>query len=409
MKGFFSVADLGQVLSMAGDFETVDTESIPLLQAVGRVLAGDIVSEEDLPPFARSTMDGYAVAASATYGAGEANPAYLEVVGDVAMGNTPDMRVGAGQAAKIATGGMLPPGADSVVMVEHTAAIDDRTIEVYKSAAPGQHIVAKGEDFAAGTQVLPSGRRLRPQETGLLAALGRDPVTVYRNPVVGIISTGDELVPVDRKPEGGQIRDVNTYSLAGLLRGVGAEPRPYGIVKDDLQALISAVSKAYTDCDAVLISGGSSVGMRDLTIQAFSALPDTRILTHGIAIRPGKPTILAASGGRMLWGLPGHVVSAMVVFQVVVRPFIERIGGVGEAEAKAPCLAARLSRNLASAQGRVDYVRVRLIERDGFTIAEPVMGKSALIHSMVRADGLVMIEKDTEGLEKGAKVEVIPI
>ena len=407
MKEFFKVTDLAQVLAYASEFPRVVTEEIPLEKAAGRVLAENIVSNVDLPDFVRATMDGYAVKASSTFGSTEGNPGYMSIKGAVEMGESPVFSITSGEAAKISTGGMLPDGADSVVMIEHTEAIDDATIEVYKSVAPGQHVLEKGEDVRKGDTILACGRKLRSQETGLLAALGKETISVYRQPVIAVISTGDEIVPVNEIPGHGQIRDINTYTLANQVRAAGGVPVPLGIVRDNFNDLFETCTTALTQSDMVLISGGSSVGTRDFTIEVLAALPDAGILVHGISISPGKPTILAKSRNQALWGLPGHVVSAMVVFEVVVRPFIEHIAGLAGQHKKVIKPSAILSRNLSSAQGRIDYVRVRLVEKEGVLWAEPILGKSGLIRTMVKADGLIEIGINSEGLDKGTKVDVL--
>jgi len=409
MKEFFKVTNLQRVLEYTSDFPRVETEGVPLIEATGRTLAADIFSEVDLPDFMRSTMDGYAVCASSTFGASEANPAYLTIKGNVDMGKPPNFSLGSGQAARILTGGMLPDGTDSVVMIEHTEAIDDTSIEVYRSVAPGQNILEKGEDIRKGAILVSGGKKLRAQETGLLAAFGNKTVSVYKKPVIGIISTGDEVVPIDEMPTLGQIRDINTYTLTGLLKKVGAIPVAFGIVRDDFDDLFEKCTLAMAQSDMVLISGGSSVGTRDFTIEVLSALPDAAILVHGISISPGKPTILARSNNKAIWGLPGHVVSAMVVFEAVVRPFIEHIGGLSGKHKKDIKLSALLNRNISSSQGRVDYLRVKLSEKNDILWAEPILGKSALINTMVKADGLIEIGVNTEGLDKGSEVEVIPL
>lgn len=407
MKEFFKVTHLKQVLAYAVDFPRVGTEEIPLEKAAGRVLAENIVSNVDLPDFVRATMDGYAVKASSTFGSTEGNPGYMSIKGAVEMGDAPAFSVASGEAAEISTGGMLPHGADSVVMVEHTEAIDNATIEVYKSVAPGQNVMEKGEDVRKGDTILACGRKLRSQETGLLAALGKETISVYRQPAIAVISTGDEIVPVDEIPGPGHIRDINTYTLANLVRAAGGVPVPLGIVRDNFNDLLETCTKALAQSDMVLISGGSSVGTRDFTIEVLAALPDAGILVHGISISPGKPTILARSRNQVLWGLPGHVVSAMVVFEIVVRPFIEHIAGLSAQHKKVIKPSAMLSRNLSSAQGRIDYVRVRLVEKEGVLWAEPILGKSGLIRTMVQADGLIEIGINSEGLDKGTKVEVL--
>jgi len=409
MKDFFKVTDLDKVLDYRAEFQPVETEEISLMDANGRVIADDAFSDVDLPDFTRSTMDGYALKASSTYGASEGNPAYLSVSGTIAMGEIPTFAIGPGEAARISTGGMLPAGADSVIMIEHVNAIDDRTIEAYRSVAPGQHIVAIAEDFKKGDKILTRGRKLRPQEVGLLAAFGRKSIAVFKKPLVAVISSGDEIIPVDQKPEWGQIRDINTYTLSCQVQEAGAVPVPFSIIRDNADDLYRICGQALDKTDMVLISGGSSMGVRDFSLAVLSALPDPRILVHGISISPGKPTILARSGPKALWGLPGHVVSAMIVFAVVVRPFIEHIGGLADESRLRPLLCARLSRNVSSAQGRVDFIRVKLTYKEGILWANPVLGKSGLINTMVKADGLIQVGINTEGLDEGSEVEVLPL
>ena len=408
MKEFFKVTDLGNVLKHISNFPKVEAENIPLTESMGRILVQDMHANVDLPDFKRSTMDGYAVRASSTFGASEANPAYLIVKGDVLMGEIPDFSIGVGEAAGISTGGMLPKGADSVVMIEHTETVDKSSIEIYRSVAPAQNILEKGEDFQKDAVLVPAGKRIRSQEIGLLAAFGIERVAVYKKPVIGIISSGDEVVSIKKMPGPGQIRDINTYTLAGLVEKSGAVPMTYGIVRDNFKDLFEKCTAALKQSDMVLISGGSSIGARDYTIEVFSALSESEILVHGISISPGKPTILARSQNRAIWGLPGQVTSTMVVFEIVVKPFIENIGGCLPEQKSHFNHVARLSRNVSSTQGRADYVRVKLFQKDGVLWAEPVLGKSGLINTMVKADGLIEIGLNTEGLDRGAKVEVIP-
>ena len=409
MKEFFKVKDLETVLNYRTQFPRVGVESVPLLETVGRVLAEDLIADDDLPDFPRAIVDGYAVQGASTFGSSEGNPAYLSVTGSIAMGESPTLTIGPGEAAQIATGGMLPRGADSVVMIEHTEAIDDTTIEVYRSVAPGQNMIAIGEDIKKKACVIKQGQTIRPQETGLLAALGKQKITVYQKPVIGIISTGDEIVPINEMPNRGQIRDINTYTLSGLVHQAGAIAVSYGIIRDSFENLFENCKRAVDPCQMILISGGSSVGTRDFTVEVFSALPDAEILVHGISISPGKPTILAKVQNKAFWGMPGHVVSAMIVFSRIVKPFIEHISGKSDGKQKELRLQATLSRNVASVQGRVEFIRVQL-RLDGERLwADPVLGKSGLISTMVKADGLIEIDINTEGLEKGAVVEVIPI
>ncbi len=409
MKEFFKVTDLQTVLEYRTKFPKVRTEEIPLAETVGRILAEDVVAQDDLPDFPRAIVDGYAVQGASTFGSGEGNPAYLTVIGSIAMGQSPEMTIGPAEAAQISTGGMLPRGADSVVMIEHTEAIDDTTIEIYRSVAPGQNMIAIGEDIKKQMRVLMKGQLIRPQDAGLLAALGKQRVAVYQRPVIGIISTGDEIVPISETPGRGQVRDINTYSLSGLIHEAGAVAVSYGIVCDDFEILFEKCKLALEQCDMILISGGSSVGARDFTVDVLSALQDAKILVHGISISPGKPTILAKVQNKPFWGMPGHVVSAMIVFSRVVKPFVAHLSGQAAGEKKELRLQATLSRNVASRQGRIDFIRVQLRLEENRLWADPVLGKSGLISTMVNADGLVEIDINTEGLDKGELVEVIPM
>ena len=409
MKEFFKVTDLSTVIEYRIKFPQVGTEQIALVETVGRVLAEDIVADVDLPDFPRSIVDGYALQGASTFGASDGNPAFLAVTGSVAMGESPQVNVGPGEAVRIATGGMLPQGANSVVMIEHTETIDDSTIEVYRSVAPGQNMIAIGEDIKNQSRMLKPGQVIRPQEAGLLAALGKQQVTVFKRPVIGIISTGDEIIPIDTTPSLGQIRDINTYTLMGLIQEAGAQAISFGIVRDDFETLLEKCRLALDQCDMILISGGSSVGARDFTVDVLTALKDAKILVHGISISPGKPTILAKVQNKAFWGMPGHVVSSMIVFSRVVRPFVEHFSGKIREQEKEDRLNARLSRNVASRQGRIDFIRVRLRREEGQLWADPVLGKSGLISTMVFADGLLEIDINTEGLDKGTEVEIIPM
>jgi molybdopterin molybdotransferase len=406
MSHFFKVKSLDEVLSLTREFDPADAQTVDTREAFSRILAEDVTAPRDMPGFRRATMDGFAVNASATFGASESTPAWLEIQGTVLMGQVPDFELAPGKAAGISTGGMLPKGADAVVMVEHTQTIDDTSVEIYKSVAPLQHVIDASEDFASGDVVLASGTFIRPQEAGLAAGMGFTTLPVHRVPVVGIISTGDEIIPIDQDPAPGRIRDINSYALSGFVQEAHAHVIQYGIVKDDPDQLRKVCEKALEQTDMVLISGGSSVGTRDYTVAVLSALPDTQILVHGMSVSPGKPTILAKSGTKPVWGLPGQVVSAMVVMKMVVIPFLQRIQGcrVPKPLVRVP---AKLTRNVASAQGRRDFVRVMLETGETGLTAKPVLGKSGLIRTMVLADGLLDIGENLEGLEKDTVTQVI--
>ncbi len=407
-KEFFKVTTLGTVLKLIRTFPCVSEEILPLDQCAGRILSQDIVSQIDLPEFNRATMDGYAVQARSTFGASESMPALFTVVGAVEMGEVPTVSVRAGEAVRIATGGMLPDGADSVVMVEHTQALNEHALEIFKSAVPLQHVIEIGEDFRREQKVLSKGNRIRPQEMGVLAALGKTRVPVYRQPVVAIISSGDEIIPIEQPPGLSQLRDVNAYTLTGLVRLSGGVPLYLGIAGDNFDELDRFCRSALQQADMVLISGGSSVGSRDFTLEVIKELSDSEVLVHGVSISPGKPTILARSKHKAIWGLPGQVTSTMVVFHVMVLPMLEMIGGLSEDRLGATHeVPAVLSRNLASVQGREDYVRAKLVYRKNQVYAEPLLGKSGLIYTMVKADGLIRIDMNSEGLDKGTPVRVI--
>jgi len=406
MNHFFKVKSLEEVMERIKDFSSVESETIPVFEAFSRILAEDLIAKKDLPGFRRATMDGYAVAASSTFGASESNPAWLDIAGTLSMGDIPEFTLETGKAAGISTGGMLPKGADSVVMVEHTELIDEKSVEIYKSVAPLQNVIDASEDFAENETVLPKGTYIRPQEEGLAAGLGFSEIRVYKRPKVGIISTGDEIVPIEEEPLPGKIRDINSYTLSGFIKEAQAEPVCYGIVKDDPAALKRALEKALEETDMVLISGGSSVGTRDFTIEAISSLPDTEILAHGMSISPGKPTIFARAGKKPVWGLPGQVVSAMVVLKIVVIPFLNQLKGLDNRD-RTIRVPAILSRNVASAQGRREFIRVLLERQADRMIAKPVLGKSGLIRTMIHADGLLEIGDHVEGLEKDTLVHII--
>lgn len=379
------------------------TEWVALLQASGRVLAEEIRADADLPAFDRSTVDGYAVRSGDTADASKGAPVPLRVAGDVVMGQKSGLEVGAGDAVRIPTGGVIPEGADAVVMQEQ-AVRKDRTVYVEKRVDSGENIVRRGEDLRAGDLMLRPGRRLRPQDVGLLAGLNHAEVEVYLRPKVAVIVTGDELVAPGREPTGAQIHDMNTYTLTGLLERSGALAVPYGIVGDSLQLVVERAKGAHRQADAVILVGGSSVGERDVVTDAIAALGEPGIIVHGIAIRPGKPTILAVASGKPVFGLPGNVVSVMIIYDRFVRPVIEALAGLSEERHLGGPIRARLAKRLV-ARDREDHVRVALVERQGTLWATPVPGGSAIMTSMVLADGILVVPIETT-LDEGDEVEV---
>jgi molybdopterin molybdotransferase len=397
----------------------VRIERIPTVEAQNRVLAEGATAPHELPTFIRSTVDGFAVLARDTHGASGGMPAYLDVVGEAPMGQLVDFTLQPGQAALVHTGGMVPQGADAVVMIEQThraggpmfggralqSDFEPYAIEVYKPVASGDSCIFPGEDVKAGEVVLEAGHRLRPQDIGGLLAVGITRVTVARQPRVAIVSQGDEVVPPDVEPGPGQVRDVNSYTLAGLVREVGGVALNYPIAPDTETELDAIVQRAYADSDIVVISAGSSVSYRDLTAGAINKLGKPGVLVHGVAIRPGKPTILSLCDGKPVFGLPGNPVSCINIFKVFVIPTIRLM--LGERTPRQHVVHARLARNIPAASGRADFVRVRLEERDGETWALPVFGKSNLIFTLIRSEGVVEVPLDSNGIPTGETVRVI--
>lgn len=380
-------------------------ETVPLALALGRVTAQAIVSPENLPAFPRSTMDGYAVRAQDTFGASQTLPAYLKLAGEVPMGQAPTLTLQAGEVALVHTGGMLPAGADAVVMVEVTQKARADEIEVLKAVAPGENILQVGDDVSQGQELLPPGHVLRPQDVGGLAALGLTQVVVARRPRVALLATGDEVVPPDHAPHPGQVRDVNTSAIASLVQQAGGIPIPCGIAPDNFDALYQMAQTALAQADVLVLSAGSSVSVRDMTAEVAQRLGPPGVLVHGVAVKPGKPTILGVSAGKPVFGLPGNPVSALVIADLFLLPTLYRLQGCPTPPVP-QTTRARLTHNLASQTGRVDYVPVRLREENGETWAEPLFGKSNQIFTLVFADGMVTIPIDANGVSAGEEVRV---
>ena len=377
-------------------------ENVPLNDAPGRILCGGIVSREYVPGFDRSSVDGYAVRSADTFGCSDAIPALLTLSGEIRMGTGAGASLSPGCCVAVPTGGAVPPGADAVVMCEYTESYGDGTLAVTKPAAPGENMVYRGDDVSPGQPLLPAGHRLTPQDIGALAALGVTQVSVCRRPLVGILSTGDELVPPEVCPENGQVRDVNTPMLRALCLEAGAQVRTFGIIPDDEAALTAAVKEAAEQCDLVLLSGGSSVGEKDAACRVIGALGS--VLFHGIAMKPGKPTIAGSIGGRPVFGLPGHPVAAFFVARLFVLPLIARL--MGHAPRRI-ALSAVLTESVSANHGRAQYTGVSLERRDGVLCAVPIRSKSGLITALTGADGYLCIPRDTEGFPAGAPVEII--
>ena len=416
-----------------------DPEFIDVRSALGRTLAEDIVAPQPLPDFQRSTVDGYAVRAKDTHGASDSLPAYLNLIGEVPMGDTPAFEVSAGQCALIHTGGMLPHGADAVVMLEYTQIVREgdphgrpetgtvlppahTEIEIFRAVADGENVIRIGEDVAQGQMVQAKGSLIRPAEIGGLMALGIINVNVVRKVRVGLISTGDEVIEPAQLPRPGQVRDVNSYTLAALIEKSGGIAKLYGIVSDEFDAVKDTAGKALSECDVVIITAGSSASTRDMTADVIRSLGQPGVLVHGINTRPGKPTILGVCNGKAVIGLPGNPVSALVNGYLFVVPVIENL--LGALPKPKPTVLARLTVNLPSQAGREDWWPVKLatesqshgklktpslrdvVVSKAELFAEPIFGKSNLIFTLASADGLLRIPPDATGLSAGETVEV---
>ncbi len=409
MKAFFKVVAPEEARRILLEVGTVEAERIETTGARGRVLAEDLHSQVDLPHFHRAAMDGYAVMARDTCGASTSLPAYLKVTGTVEMGKEVTHPLSKGEAMRISTGGMLPPESDGVVMVEYTEEVADGMVEIHRTVSPWQNVIQIGDDIKKGDLAFRRGRRLRAHDLGALTGIGISTLMVHRKPRVALISTGDEIVEVDEEPLPGQVRNINQHSLAGLIGECGAELNDLGVVRDDRKALERALERALECADLVLLSGGSSVGARDIALDAISSLPEPNISFHGISVSPGKPTIFAKAAGKPILGLPGYPVSALVIFDLFAAPLIRRLGGEDSATVCQfqKSTQAILKTNIASQTGREDYVRVSLERVKDQLYAVPLPSKSGAIFTLVKADGMIRIDLNQEGIEQGEEVEVV--
>jgi molybdopterin molybdotransferase len=379
-------------------------ERAALKDCVNRICSEDIRALCSIPQFRRSTVDGYAVRARDVVGASESMPAIMDLKGEILMGQRPPGEISlSGECFSIPTGGMLPEGADSVVMIEYTDKLDDNTVLINSSAAPGDNVVQVGEDISFNDTAVSRGNKLRPYEIGVLAGLGITEVPVYRRPRIAIISTGDEVVPCGCEPALGEVRDINTHLLWAQILQDGGVPVSYGIIKDEFEALRNTVDRALEECDIVLISGGSSVGKKDQTLRVIASYEEGGVLVHGIAVKPGKPTIVGKVGEKIVFGLPGHPLAASIIYKLLVKEYVNSLLGYKE---ESYGISADMSINYHSAKGREEYLPVALESVGGKVLAKPVFGKSGLITAFSRAYGYVRIDKNVEGLLEGQTVQV---
>jgi molybdopterin molybdotransferase len=405
---FFKVKTVEDTFSLIDEKvgRTAVVENRGLEEALGYVLAEPVQAREDVPGFDRSTVDGYAVRAADTFGSSESMPGFLTLVGEVKMGETASVPVGFGEAVYVPTGGMIPAGSDSVIMIEHCEEISG-LLNIYKQVAPGENIIRRGEDIRGGELLLKEGVRLRPQEIGALASLGITDVPVYRRIRAGYLSSGDEIVPFETPElQIGQIRDINYLTIAGLARDWGIDLVYGGIVPDTYEEFQQRAKQLFEQVDCLILSGGSSVGAKDYTTDVIQSLGSPGVFVHGISIKPGKPTILAIAGGKPVIGLPGHPASAMIIFNLFGERILKRLQG--ESIVKRPDrIFARITKNIPSSPGRSDYIRVSLFEQKGEWWAEPIIGKSGLITTLVKSDGIVEITSEKEGIAQGEYVPVM--
>ncbi len=382
------------------------SETLRIEECYGRIAASDVVSAENLPGFARSSMDGYAVKSADTYGARETLPAYIIVYHEVFMGEKPVFEIKAGEAAKIPTGGMLPAGADAVVMLEHAQVVSETMIEIMKSVAHGENVIQRDEDIKKGSAVILKGRKLRAQDIGALAGIGITSIEVFRKPVVALISTGDEIVSSRDPVAPGQVRDINSFTLAGLIMEEGGIPHKKGIFRDDYDTIRNAVEEALVESDMVLVIGGTSAGIRDMTAKIIDEIGKPGVLFHGVAVKPGKPLIGGLIGDKPVLGLPGHPAAAVVSFDLFIGPLIRRLTGIDERMEFKKTIIAVMGKSIASAAGREDHIRVYIEPENGELKAYPILGKSGLITTLVKADGIVAIPASRLGLDQGEQVNV---
>ncbi|SHH16992.1 molybdopterin molybdotransferase MoeA [Tepidibacter thalassicus] len=403
---FFNVVSVDEVKKILKEnFNNlcIGLEEVSILDCLDRILGEDIISDINVPEFSRSTVDGYAIKSSDSHGCSDSLPSFLNLIGEVNMGESADIKIKSGQAIYVPTGGMIPDGADSVVMIEHVEKLDDTTIAIHRPLSYGENIVYKGDDIKKGEIILKKGKKITPQDIGVLASLGVKTVNVYKKIKFYIISTGDEIIDLDEKLKLGKIRDINGYALYSLIKKLGGEIVNRVIVKDDYKLLREEVDKALNISNIVLISGGSSVGTRDFTYDVINSFDGKGVLVHGVSIKPGKPTLIGEGKGKVIFGLPGHPVSSIIVFKTFVEYLVKEITGMKDGINKTKAI---MYCNVHSSPGKETYQMVNLNEIDGKLYAVPNFGKSGLITLLSKSCGYVIIKSEEEGLYKGQEVDV---
>ncbi|MBS7525896.1 molybdopterin molybdotransferase MoeA [Fusibacter paucivorans] len=402
---FFKTLTLPQVLAHLTDsgITAAHFETVSLLDALGRIAASDCLAPEDMPMFDRSTVDGYAIIGRESAGASEAIPGFFQLAGESLMGEAIEQQLQSGQAVYVPTGGMLPPGADAMVMIEFTEKMDHETLLVYKPSPPGAHISYRGDDVRKGDIVVAAGRRIDSYDIGMLAGAGYDTVCVYRKPKVAVISTGDEVRPVGEPITFGQIYDVNGYTISARLLELGCDVVEKALVSDNYEMLRETVETSLAKADIVILSGGSSVGTRDFTARVIESFEGGRLITHGIAIKPGKPTIVGKIDDKFIIGLPGHPASALIIFNAVVKPLIYQL----MPHAPTPfVIEALLSENVHASPGKDTFQMVQLYREGSSWHCKPIYAKSGMMSLLATASGYIHMTNEKEGLSAGTAVDV---
>ena len=385
----------------------LSSERVALLSSRGRVLAEEIVADIPIPPFSNSAVDGYAVIAGDTLGATDSNPIQLLEAGEILAGEVSETRVKSGSATRIMTGAPVPDGANAIVMIEDTTRLTSGRVEIREEASEGQHIRYAGEDVKRGETILSPGALIRPAEVAMLATMGRAEVLVHRLPRVAIISTGDEVIEIETgvAPPPGKIRNSNRYALAALVQEAGGEIFSMKHIPDDLEATKVAL-KECSAADVIVTAGGVSMGDRDYVKPALEELGSLDLWR--VAMKPGKPLAFGRIGKSLFFGLPGNPVSAMVTFELFVRPALWKLAGRPDAQLSRRKVQAILTHSVNHTPGRREFVRVFTFEKDGELFSTPTGAQgSGILHSMTFADSLLVIPEDSQGLEAGEKVTVL--
>jgi molybdopterin molybdotransferase len=400
LKGFQKLTAIDEALRRflaETQIKEPKTAVIPLSSALNRVLAEGIIAEENLPRFDRSAVDGYAVKAEDTFEASQFKPKILQITEEIALSNE--------QAKRVWTGNPIPKGANAVVMLENTKQIGNE-VEVWISVAPSENVSKKGEDISKGEIAVKVGTRLKPHHLGLIASLGIAEVKVFEKPKIAILATGDELINLSEKPQENQIFEANRLILSGMCYELGAEPIDLGIAKDDVNEIISKIKTGLEEADAVITTGGTSVGVSDFVPEAVNKIGKPGVIVHGVAMRPAMPTALAIARGKPIIILSGNPVAAIFGFEVFARPLICRMLGLKHEEQR-PTIKAKLTRRVNTFLGRKTFVRVRVFQHHGEFFAEPISARgSGIISTMTKANGYVVAPENREGLEEGETVPV---